>query len=154
LIYYTDPDIQIMAKEKATGANRGLTPNPQTLGTGAGQWIAASGIMPGLSAVVNRFLFLVLKEHRMSPGPYDLTDSEIKSAFNQIAKNGAENAGKAVGLAAVVALLPATAGIDPSEAKALIAELLRSSHGAGEIHREADRFADAILAAARDVASR
>lgn len=90
----------------------------------------------------------------MSQGPYDLTDSEIKSAFNQMAKNGADNSGKIVGLAAIVALLPATAAIDPTEAKALIAELLRSSHGAGEIHREADRFAEAILAAARDVATR
>ncbi|MGF7211594.1 hypothetical protein GGE65_006211 [Skermanella aerolata] len=39
--------------------------NPHPLEAGAGQWIAASGIMPGLSAVVNRLLYLVLKEHRM-----------------------------------------------------------------------------------------
>ncbi|WP_157619374.1 hypothetical protein [Skermanella stibiiresistens] len=127
-----------------------LNLNPQSLGTGAGQWIAASGIMPGLSAAVNRLLYLVLMEHRM---PYEFTDREIKDALQELSKEDTKTSGRVLGLAAVVALLPATAGVDPRDAKSLISELLRSSHGAGEVRREAEQFVEYILSAARDVAT-
>jgi hypothetical protein len=85
---------------------------------------------------------------------YGLDDREIRETFRNLGERDNKNSGHVVALAAIVALLPGTGQISIDDAKGLIADLLRGSSGVAEIRREAERFAETILAGASAVSTR